>query len=277
MNVRGRARLPGRIARFVAEHWVLAVAGLVLGYLLLPVAVVVGLSFNRPSSRLSYDFAEFTVDNWRDPCAGAGMCAAVLRSVQIGFVATAVSTVLGTLLAFALHRHRFRGRGAVGVLVLAPVATPEVVLGTSLLALLVAAGIPQGFWTVVIAHVMFCVSFVVVTVRARLHGMDTRLEEAAADLYASGWQTFRLVTLPQVLPGIVAAALLAFSLSFDDFVVTNFNSGTTVTFPMYVWGASQRGIPPQVNVVGTAMFAVALLALAAAGLGRRRTRPGRPG
>jgi spermidine/putrescine transport system permease protein len=189
------------------------------------------------------------------------MCEAVVRSVQIGFVATAVSTVLGTLMAFALVRHRFRGRTAVNLLVLAPMATPEVVLGTSLLALLVAAGVPQGFWTVVIAHVMFCVSFVVVTVRARLSGMDHRLEEAARDLYASEWQAFRRVTLPLVLPGIVAAALLAFSLSFDDFVITNFNSGTTVTFPMYVWGANQRGIPPQVNVVGTAMFAVALLML----------------
>ncbi|MEO3923635.1 ABC transporter permease [Micromonosporaceae bacterium B7E4] len=261
-----------RFGRFVADHWVLAVAALVLGYLLLPVAVVAGLSFNQPSSRLSYDFAEFTLDNWRDPCAGPGMCAAVLRSVQIGFVATAVSTVLGTLMAFALVRHRFRGRAAVNLLVLAPVATPEVVLGTSLLALLVAAGIPQGFWTVVISHVMFCVSFVVVTVRARLSGMDSRLEEAAMDLYAGEWQAFRRVTLPLVLPGIVAAALLAFSLSFDDFVVTNFNSGTTVTFPMYVWGASQRGIPPQVNVVGTAMFTVALLVLAATRLGRRSSR-----
>lgn len=247
--------------RWLADHWLLGVAAGVLGYLLLPVVVVAGLSVNRPVSRLSYDFHEFTLDNWRDPCGSAGMCAAVLRSVQIGFVATVVSTVLGTLLAFALVRHRFRGRSMVNLLVLAPLATPEVVLGTSLLALLVAAGVPQGFWTVVIAHVMFCVSFVVVTVRARLSGMDTRLEEAALDLYATPWQAFRRVTLPQVLPGVVAAALLAFSLSFDDFVITNFNSGTTVTFPMYVWGASQRGIPPQVNVVGTAMFAVALLLL----------------
>ncbi|MEE6257627.1 ABC transporter permease [Plantactinospora sonchi] len=266
-----------RFWRWVADHWVLAVAALVLGYLLLPVAVVAGLSVNRPSSRLSYDFAEFTLDNWRDPCAAPGMCGAVLRSVQIGFLATLVSTVLGTLLAFALVRHRFRGRAAANLLVLAPMATPEVVLGTSLLALLVAAGIPQGFWTVVIAHVMFCVSFVVVTVRARLSGMDSRLEEAALDLYASEWQAFRRVTLPLVLPGIVAAALLAFSLSFDDFIVTNFNSGTTVTFPMYVWGANQRGIPPQVNVVGTAMFGLALLLMLAVRVRWRipRRRPAR--
>ncbi|ROT31556.1 ABC transporter permease [Micromonospora sp. HM5-17] len=266
-----------RLWRRVADHWVLAAAALVLGYLLLPVVVVAGLSVNRPSSRLSYDFHEATLDNWRDPCAAPGMCAALLRSVQIGFLATAISTVLGTLLAFALVRYRFRGRTALNLLVLAPMATPEVVLGTSLLALLVAAGVPQGFWTVVIAHVMFCVSFVVVTVRARLSGMDRRLEEAALDLYASEWQAFCRVTLPMALPGIVAAALLSFSLSFDDFVVTNFTSGTTVTFPMYVWGANQRGIPPQVNVVGTAMFAVALLLMAAVRLrGRRARQPAPP-
>lgn len=150
-------------------------------------------------------------------------------------------------------------------------------MGTSLLALFVSAGVPQGFWTVVIAHVMFCVSFVVVTVKARLAGMDRRLEEAAADLYAGPWQTFRLVTLPLVLPGIVAAGLLAFSLSFDDFIITNFNAGTTVTFPMYVWGAAQRGIPPQVNVIGTAMFVIALLLVGVTSLrGRRSRRAGLP-
>ncbi|MEU9504934.1 ABC transporter permease [Micromonospora sp. NPDC048170] len=264
-----------RIARWLADRWVTGAALLVLGYLLLPVAVVAALSFNRPSSRLSYDFNEFTLDNWRNPCATSDMCDAVVRSVQIGFVATVVATVLGTLMAFALARHRFRGRSGINVLIFLPMATPELVMGTSLLALFVSAGVPQGFWTIVVAHVMFCVSFVVVTVKARLAGMDTRLEEAAMDLYASEWQTFRRITLPLALPGIVAAALLAFSLSFDDFIVTNFNAGTTVTFPMYVWGAAQRGIPPQVNVIGTAMFVVALLLVLASTLrGRRGRRAG---
>ena len=247
-----------RAGRWIADHWVLGVGLLVLGGLLLPVAVVVGLSFNRPSSRLSYDFDTFTLDNWTNPCGPAGMCSALWRSVQIGFVSTVVATLLGTLMAFALARYRFRGRSAGNVLVFLPMATPEVVLGSSLLALFGATRVPLGFWTVVIAHVMFCVSFVVVTVRARLAGLDPRLEEAAADLYAGPWQTFRRVTLPLALPGIVSAALLAFSLSFDDFIITNFNAGTMTTFPMYVWGASQRGIPPQVNVIGTAMFALAL-------------------
>ncbi|MDG4763906.1 ABC transporter permease [Solwaraspora sp. WMMD406] len=264
-----------RLGRWLVDRWVLGVGLLVLGYLLLPVAVVAALSFNRPSSRLSYDFNEFTLDNWRQPCATSEMCDAVLRSVQIGFLATAGATILGTLMAFALVRHRFRGRSAVNLLIFLPMATPELVMGSSLLTLFVAGAVPLGFWTVVIAHVMFCLSFVVVTVKARLAGMDTRLEEAAMDLYANEWQTFRRITLPLVLPGVVAAALLAFSLSFDDFIITNFNSGTTVTFPMYVWGASQRGIPPQVNVIGTAMFAIALLLVVLGGtVGRRRRRAG---
>ncbi|MCX4386582.1 ABC transporter permease [Micromonospora peucetia] len=264
--------MSARIFRWLADRWVTGVALLVLGYLLLPIAVVAALSFNRPSSRLSYDFNEFTLDNWRNPCATSDMCDAVVRSVQIGFIATVVATVLGTLMAFALARHRFRGRSGINVLIFLPMATPELVMGTSLLALFVSAGVPQGFWTIVVAHVMFCVSFVVVTVKARLAGMDTRLEEAAMDLYASEWQTFRRITLPLALPGIVAAALLAFSLSFDDFIVTNFNAGTTVTFPMYVWGAAQRGIPPQVNVIGTAMFVVALLLVLTSTLRGRRGR-----
>ncbi|MEU7753572.1 ABC transporter permease [Micromonospora sp. NPDC049171] len=259
-----------RITRWLVDRWVLIVALLVLGYLALPILVVAGLSFNRPSSRLSYDFNEFTLDNWRQPCATSDMCDAVLRSVRIGFLATVIATVLGTLLAFALVRHRPRGRSGINMLIFLSMATPELVMGTSLLALFVAAGVPQGFWTIVIAHVTFCVSFVVVTVKARLAGMDRRLEEAAMDLYANEWQTFRRITLPLVLPGIVAAALLAFSLSFDDFIVTNFNAGTTVTFPMYVWGAAQRGIPPQVNVISTAMFAIALLLAALTSLRSRR-------
>ncbi|WP_349878918.1 ABC transporter permease [Micromonospora sp. HUAS YX12] len=261
-----------RLRRWLADRWVMVVALLVLGYLTLPIMVVAGLSFNRPSSRLSYDFNEFTLDNWKQPCATSDMCDAVVRSMQIGLIATVVSTVLGTLMAFALVRHSFRGRSGLNGLIFLPMATPELVMGTSLLALFVAAGVPQGFWTIVIAHVMFCVSFVVVTVKARLAGMDRRLEEAAMDLYASEWQTFRRITLPLVLPGIVAAALLAFSLSFDDFIITNFNAGTTVTFPMYVWGASQRGIPPQVNVIGTAMFVIALLLVGASSLRGRRAR-----
>jgi spermidine/putrescine transport system permease protein len=164
-------------------------------------------------------------------------------------------------MAFALVRHGFRGRGAANVLVFLPMASPEVVMGASLLALFVAVGLSGilGFWTILVAHILFCLSFVVVTVRARLQGMDSRLEQAAMDLYATESQAFWKVTFPLVFPGILSASLLAFALSFDDFIITNFNSGQTVTFPMYVWGAAQREIPMQINVIGTAMFLIAVV------------------
>jgi spermidine/putrescine transport system permease protein len=151
-------------------------------------------------------------------------------------------------------------------------ATPEVVMGSSLLALFTSAGLAGrlGFWSILVAHIMFCLSFVVVTVKARLAGLDSRLEQAAMDLYANEWQTFWRITFPLVFPGILAAALLSFSLSFDDFIVTNFNHGNTITFPMFVWGSSLRGIPPQVNVVGTVMFVIALVLVIAGGTFQRR-------
>jgi len=198
------------------------------------------------------------------------MCSSLVTSFQIAAAATVVATLLGTLVAFAMVRHRYRGRSATNVLIYLPMASPEVVMGSSLLTLFVAAGIRLGTLTVFLAHVMFCLSFVVVTVKSRLSGMDQRLEQAAADLYANEWETFRRVTLPLVAPGIAAAAMLSFALSFDDFIITNFNSGTTVTFPMYVWGSAQRGVPMQVNVVGTLMFVVAVAVLAFSELSKRR-------
>ncbi len=169
-----------------------------------------------------------------------------------------------------MARHRFRGRAVTNLLIFVPMATPEVVMGSSLLTLFVDLGMPLGDWTILIAHIMFCLSFVIVTVKARLAGLDPRLEQAARDLYANETQTFIRVTLPLVLPGIVAAALLSFSLSFDDFIITNFNSGGSVTFPMFVWGAAQRGTPVQINVIGTAMMLVALIVVLGGSLLRRR-------
>jgi spermidine/putrescine transport system permease protein len=196
----------------------------------------------------------------------------VQTSIAVGLLATLVATLLGTLMAFAMVRHRFRGRGTANLFVFLPMATPEIVLGSSLLALFVNAGMAGalGFWTIFVAHVLFCLSFVVVTVKARLAGLDPRMEEAAADLYANEWQTFWRVSFPQVFPGILAAALLSFSLSFDDFIITNLNAGQVVTFPMFVWGAAQRGIPPQINVIGTIMFLVAMGVVLGGELGRRR-------
>lgn len=261
-----------RLSRWLSDHLIVLLGVGVLAYLFLPIVYVVLLSFNRPASRGSNELSEFSTANWMHPCAPDQLCESLVTSLQIGFLATVGSTVLGTLMAFALVRHRFRGRSATNLLVFLPMATPEVVMGSSLLALFVAAGFAGvlGFWTILIAHIMFCVSFVVVTVKARLAGMDYRLEQAAMDLYANEWQTFRRVTLPLVMPGIAAAALLAFALSFDDFIITNFTSGTTLTFPLFVWGAAERGIPPQVNVIGTLMFVVALAVVAGAEVVRRR-------
>lgn len=249
-----------RAGRWVSDHAVLAVGLVVLAYMFMPIVVVVLMSFNQPASRAAYTFDAFTLDNWLQPCGPEGLCSSLVTSLQVGLLATLGATVLGTLMAFALVRHRFHGRGAANVLIFLPMASPEVVLGASLLALFVATGFGGvlGFRTILIAHVMFCLSFVVVTVRARLQGMDSRLEQAAMDLYATEAQAFWKVTFPLVFPGILSAALLAFALSFDDFIVTNFNSGQTTTFPMYVWGVAQRDIPMQINVIGTAMFVVAV-------------------
>jgi spermidine/putrescine transport system permease protein len=201
------------------------------------------------------------------------MCEAVVRSVEIGILTTIVATILGTLMAFALVRYEFSGRSSTNLLIFLPMATPEIVMGSSLLALFVAAGFggALGFGTILIAHIMFCISFVVVTVRARLAGMSDTLEQAAADLYATPSQTFWRVTFPLVFPGILGAALLAFSLSFDDFIVTNLNAGTTTTFPLYVWGVAQRGVPMQDNVIGTLMFVISI-AIVLGGEARSRAR-----
>ncbi len=261
-----------RTGRWVGDHIVMTVALLVLLYMFLPIFFVVLMSFNDPASRLTYEFDGFTWNNWTDPCSPSGMCHSVVVSLQIGFLATLVATLLGTLVAFALVRHRFRGRAVTSLLIFLPMATPEVVMGSSLLALFSSARLAGslGFWSILVAHIMFCLSFVVVTVKARLAGLDSSLEQAAMDLYANEWQTFWRVTFPLVFPGILAAALLSFSLSFDDFIVTNFNHGNTITFPMFVWGSSQRGIPPQVNVIGTVMFLLALLLVLSGSLLQRR-------
>jgi spermidine/putrescine transport system permease protein len=261
-----------RSGRWLSDHLIMALAIVVLVYMFLPIFFVVLMSFNDPTSRLSYEFDGFTLANWTDPCGPSGMCGSVVTSLQIGFLATLGATLLGTLVAFALVRHRFRGRAATSLLIFLPMATPEVVMGSSLLALFTSAGLSGslGFWSILVAHIMFCLSFVVVTVKARLAGLDQSLEQAAMDLYANEWQAFWRITFPLVFPGIMAAALLSFSLSFDDFIVTNFNHGNTITFPMFVWGSAQRGIPPEVNVVGTVMFAIALLLVLGGGVIQRR-------
>ena len=234
---------------------------LALAYLMLPIAVVVLFSFNDPVGRFNYTWEGFTLDHWTEPFGVPGLRDAIVVSLEIAALASLVATALGTLIAMALVRYRFRGRGATNLLIFLPMTTPEVVLGASLLTLFLNLGVSTGFWTIFIAHVMFDISFVVVTVKARIVGFDRHLEEAAMDLGATPFTTFRKVTLPLIAPGIVAGALIAFALSVDDFVITNFNAGATVTFPLYVWGAARVGVPPEVNVIGTMIFAVALAAM----------------
>ena len=259
--------------RLVRRHALTGFALLALGYLLLPIAIVVLFSFNDPAGRFNYTWTGFTLDNWTNPFGVPGLSEAMRASIEIAILSSLAATVLGTLIALALVRYAFRGRGATNLFIFLPMTTPEVVLGASLLTLFLNLGVATGFWTIVLAHIMFNISFVVVTVRARLVGFDRHLEEAAMDLGANEWTTFARVTLPLIAPGIMAGALLAFALSIDDFVITSFNAGSTITFPLYVYGAARVGVPPQVNVLGTLIFvAAAGLMLASVLIQNRRAR-----
>jgi spermidine/putrescine transport system permease protein len=268
---RGRPRRSAR--RWLGDHMILIVGILVLVYMFVPIAYIFALSFNQPTSRSATgQFESFTWSNWTTICEPDGLCESLRLSLAVGITSTLIATVLGALMAFALVRHSFRGRSSSNLLIFLPMATPEVVMGSSLLAMFVSVGADSalGFTTLVIAHVLFCLSFVVVTVKARLSGMDYRLEQAAMDLYATEWQTFRLVTLPLAMPGIVAAALLSFSLSFDDFIVSNFTAGQSVTFPIFIYGSKLKDFPAQLFVVGSLMFIVSVGVVFAGQLWQRR-------
>jgi len=247
-----------RVVGFVGRNLLFVYTGFAVIYLMLPVAVMALFSFNSPVGKSNVAWQGFTLKYWLDPFGAPGLQDAVVVSLEIAFLSMIFATILGTLIALALVRYRFRGSATTNVLIFLPMATPEIVLGASLLTLFVAIGLQRDFLTILIAHIMFNISYVVVTVRARLQGFDRRLEEAAMDLGANEWQTFWKVTFPLILPGIMAAALLAFSLSIDDFVITNFTAGQTVTFPMYIYGANRIGVPVQVNVIGTAIFLIAV-------------------
>ncbi|MFE4334490.1 MULTISPECIES: ABC transporter permease [unclassified Streptomyces] len=251
------------VLRWIRRNLIVIAGLLTLAYMILPNVVVMVFSFNKPKGRFNYAWQHFSLDAWKDPCGVADMCGSLSLSLQIATWATVGATVLGTMISFALVRYRFRARGAINSLIFLPMAMPEVVMAASLLTLFLNMGAQLGFWTILIAHIMFCLSFVVTAVKARVMSMDPRLEEAARDLYAGPVQTFLRVTLPIAAPGIAAGALLAFALSFDDFIITNFNAGSTVTFPMFVWGSAQRGTPVQINVIGTAMFIIAVTVVVA--------------
>jgi spermidine/putrescine transport system permease protein len=246
---------------FVRRHILTAYSILFFLYLLLPIGVVVVFSFNNPVGRFNYVWQGFTWDNWRYWDGVPGIRDSIILSLEIALIASLAATALGTLIALALVRYGFRGRGTTNLLVFLPLSTPEIVLGASLLTLFLNLNVVFGFWTILIAHIMFCISFAVVTVKARLIGFDRHLEEAAMDLGANEWTTFWRVTLPLIAPAVVASLLLCFAVSIDDFVVTYFNAGSQITFPLFVWGSARIGAPPQVNVIGSAIFFIALAAM----------------
>ena len=261
----------GQAWRWLREHAVNIVAALVVVYLLLPIAVILLFSFNDPQGRYNYTWVGFTFDHWAHAFSRPELNEALLTSLKLALLATVISTVIGTMMALALVRHEFFGRRLANFLIVIPMATPEVVMGAALLSFFLILGtFSLGFETLLIAHVMFCISFVVVVVRSRLIGFDRSLEEAARDLGANPFETFRLVTLPLIMPGIFGGAMLAFALSIDDFVISNFNSGTTVTFPIYIYGAVQRGIPVEVNVIAMILFSVTVAAMGFATWQQRR-------
>ena len=236
-------------------------AALAIAYLLIPIGLIAVFSFNDPEGKFNYVWSGFSTDAWTGIFGIQELTDAFLTSLRLAALSTLIATILGTMIALALVRHQFHGRKVANFLIVIPMATPEVVIGASLLSMFLIYGISLGFFSLLLAHVMFSISFVVIVVRSRLIGFDRRLEEAARDLGATPMTTFRTITFPLLMPGLVGAALLAFALSIDDFVISNFTSGTTVTFPLYIFGAAQRGIPVEVYSVATLLFSVTVLAM----------------
>jgi spermidine/putrescine transport system permease protein len=235
---------------------------LFIAYLIIPIAVMIIFAFNTPVGRYNIKWEHASLDAWRDLFTFPDLTTALKLTLTVAFVATVLSTILGTFIGLALGRYRFRGSGGMNFVIFLAIASPEIVLGSSLLSMFVNARVPQGFVTILLAHTMFCISFVAITVRARVSGMDRALEEAAGDLGADPRTTFFKVTLPLIMPGVIAGALLAFALSIDDYVITNFVAGSKLTFPLWVFGATRQGIPVQVNVMGTLLFTFGILVVA---------------
>lgn len=267
----GSARPAGhrRWTRFILPVYV----GVVMFYLVSPILVMILYSFNDSGpKKVSFRWLGFTAQWYAKVFAKPDLTTALKNSLIIAAVSTVIATILGTMIALALVRYRFRGKSTSEFVLFMNISAPEIVLGASLLSLFITFGVPRGLLTIIIAHVMFNIAYVAVTVRARLSGFDRALEEAAQDLGASPWATFVRVTFPLIFPGILAGALLAFALSIDDFVITNFNAGTIQTFPLWVYGAVKVGIPPQVFVMGTLIFmGGVVLAAANVVLHRRKT------
>lgn len=242
----------------LGRGFVPVIATITLIYLLLPIAHVILFSFND-AGRNNIIWRGFTLDNWQNPCGAPQVCQAFGNSILVGVVATVIATTLGTMIAIALVRFKFKGRSTVSLLLFTPMATPEVVLGAGLAAQFLLVGVEKGIGTIILAHTMFCISYVVVAVKARVASLNPAIEEAGRDLYASPAQVFWRITFPMLLPGIIGAALLSFALSFDDFIITNFNSGTATTFPKFIYVSALKGVPAQANVLASIVFIGALL------------------
>lgn len=242
---------------------VAAVLGLL--YLFAPIVVIIVFSFNNPKGKFNIVWQGFTLNNWANPFAEKALTDALFVSLRVAVISSIIAAILGTMIALSLSRYRFKGSGAINLFLVLPLTSPEVVLGSSLATLFIARGVDFGYTTVIIAHVMFQVSFVAVTVRARIRGFDWSLEQAAMDLGASPQRAFWRITFPLILPGILAAWLLSFALSIDDFIITFFNAGSLVTFPLQIFGASRVAIPPQINVLASMLLFVSI-ALMVAGL-----------
>src|ERR1044071_1065902 len=262
--IAGEMQPSGARRRDTARSWGLGIwSALALLYLFIPIFVIVVFSFNDNKGRFNFTGQGFTLDHWAHPFSNPDLATAMKNSLMIALITTIIATALGTFMAMALVRYGFRGRSVVDFFVFLPLSTPEVVIGAALLALFLTMAVNTGFVTIIIAHVMFTVSYVVVTVKARLEGMDRHIEEAAMDLGATEWTTFRKVTLPMIAPGVAAAALLAAAISVDDYVITSFNAGSTQTFPLFIFGATRQGVPAEVNVLATMLllFVLVLMAL----------------
>jgi spermidine/putrescine transport system permease protein len=259
---------PRRYGRWVLPLWGWAV----ILWLSLPIIVMIVFGFNDTTGKFNIRWQGFTLHWYRDLFDIDDLTTALLNSIKIAALSTVLATILGTFLGVALGRYKFRGSGSVTLLLFANIAAPEVVLGAALLSMFLTLGVPRGFWTITVAHVMFSLAYVAVTVRARMAGMDQSLEEAARDLGAGPVTTFLRVTLPSIMPGVLSGALLAFALSIDDYIITSFNAGNTVTFPLWVYGASRTGIPPQVNVMGTLIFLFGVILAVAGAVTSRRKR-----
>jgi spermidine/putrescine transport system permease protein len=270
LSQRRQLSAASRAWRWLKRNGIVIYGGLAIAYMLVPIVLIIVFSFNDPAGKFNFTWQGFTLSHWAHPFEIAELTDALMLSLRLAVLATLISTVLGTMIALALVRYDFFGRRAANYLIVIPTATPEVVLGASLLSMFLIYGLALGFTTLLIAHVMFCISFVVIVVRSRLIGFDRSLEEAAQDLGADPITTFRKITLPLIWPGILAGALLASALSIDDFVVSNFTAGTEVTFPLYIFGAAQRGIPVQVYIIATMLFSITVLAMIFTVLQQRR-------